>query len=55
MRDGQSGGKMKTPENFQIRPAGVEDVLIILQLIRDLAAYERALALRDGRRPTVFP
>ena len=42
MRDGQSASKMKTPENFQIRPAGVEDVPIILELIRDLATYERA-------------
>src|SRR4051794_13871852 len=33
---------MKTPENFQIRPALVEDVPIILELIRDLATYERA-------------
>ena len=33
---------MKTSETFQIRPAGVEDVPIILQLIRGLAAYERA-------------
>src|SRR5213596_3365245 len=33
---------MKTPENLDIRPASVEDVPIILQLIRDLAAYERA-------------
>ena len=33
---------MKTPEDFEIRPAGVEDVPIILQLIRDLATYERA-------------
>ena len=33
---------MKTIENFQIRPARVEDVPIILQLIRDLATYERA-------------
>src|SRR5256886_17568913 len=33
---------MKTPENLDIRPASVEDVLIILQLIRDLATYERA-------------
>ena len=33
---------MNTPENFQIRPARVEDVPIILQLIRDLATYERA-------------
>jgi N-acetylglutamate synthase-like GNAT family acetyltransferase len=33
---------MKTPENFHIRPARVEDVPIILELIRDLARYERA-------------
>ncbi len=33
---------VKTFENFQIRPARVEDVPIILQLIRDLATYERA-------------
>ena len=34
--------QVKTPENFQIRPARVQDVPIILQLIRDLASYERA-------------
>jgi GNAT superfamily N-acetyltransferase len=33
---------MKTPNEFVIRPARVEDVPIILQLIRDLATYERA-------------
>jgi len=33
---------MQTPENFHIRPALVEDVPIILKLIRDLATYERA-------------
>ena len=33
---------MKTPVNFQIRPARVEDVPVILELIRDLATYERA-------------
>jgi GNAT superfamily N-acetyltransferase len=33
---------MKTSENFQIRPARVEDVPVILELIRDLATYERA-------------
>jgi len=33
---------MKTPNEFIIRPARVEDVPLILQLIRDLAAYERA-------------
>ena len=34
---------MKTePENFTIRPATIVDVPIILQLIRDLATYERA-------------
>jgi GNAT superfamily N-acetyltransferase len=34
--------EVKTSENFQIRSAGVEDVPIILQLIHDLATYERA-------------
>lgn len=34
--------QVKTLENFQIRPAQVEDVPIILELIRDLATYERA-------------
>ena len=33
---------MNTPENFQIRRACVKDVPIILELIRDLATYERA-------------
>jgi len=33
---------MKRSNQFEIRPADVEDVTIILQLIRDLAAYERA-------------
>jgi GNAT superfamily N-acetyltransferase len=33
---------VKTSENFQIRPARMEDVPIILELIRDLATYERA-------------
>jgi GNAT superfamily N-acetyltransferase len=33
---------MKTPSEFTIRPAHVEDVPIILQLIGDLATYERA-------------
>jgi GNAT superfamily N-acetyltransferase len=33
---------MKTSADFQIRPARVEDVPIILGLIRDLATYERA-------------
>ncbi|MFL6553782.1 MAG: GNAT family N-acetyltransferase [Chthoniobacterales bacterium] len=33
---------MKASENFEIRPAGVGDVPIILQLVRDLAMYERA-------------
>ena len=33
---------MKTTENFTIRPAEIADVPLILQLIRDLAAYERA-------------
>jgi GNAT superfamily N-acetyltransferase len=33
---------MKTSNEFTIRPAHVEDVSVILQLIRDLATYERA-------------
>jgi len=33
---------VKAIENFQIRPARLEDVPIILELIRDLATYERA-------------
>jgi GNAT superfamily N-acetyltransferase len=33
---------MKTATDFEIRPARVEDVPIILELIRDLATYERA-------------
>ena len=33
---------MKDVGDFQIRPARVEDVPVILELIRDLATYERA-------------
>jgi len=33
---------MKESADFQIRPADVDDVPIILELIRDLATYERA-------------
>ena len=33
---------MNMPSDFNIRPARVEDVPIILELIRDLATYERA-------------
>jgi GNAT superfamily N-acetyltransferase len=33
---------MKTPRNFKIRAASEQDVPVILQLIRDLATYERA-------------
>src|SRR6478672_5600610 len=32
---------VKTAENFEIRAAGVDDVPVILELIRDLAIYER--------------
>jgi GNAT superfamily N-acetyltransferase len=38
--DNQHG--MNTTKTLQIRPARVDDVPIILQLIRDLATYERA-------------
>ena len=34
--------RKKELTNFEIRPANVRDVSIILQLIRDLATYERA-------------
>jgi GNAT superfamily N-acetyltransferase len=34
--------EMKTPNELMIRAAHVEDVPVILQLIRDLATYERA-------------
>jgi GNAT superfamily N-acetyltransferase len=34
--------EMKRPNQFEIRPARLEDVPIILELIRDLATYERA-------------
>jgi GNAT superfamily N-acetyltransferase len=33
---------MNSHNNFEIRPACVEDVPVILELIRDLATYERA-------------
>ena len=33
---------MHSQSNFEIRPARVEDVPVILELIRDLATYERA-------------
>ena len=33
---------MKAVAHFQIRPARVQDVPVILELIRDLATYERA-------------
>ena len=33
---------MERPETFRIRPAVISDIPIILQLIRDLATYERA-------------
>jgi GNAT superfamily N-acetyltransferase len=34
--------EMNKPNQFEIRPAHVKDVPIILELIRDLATYERA-------------
>jgi GNAT superfamily N-acetyltransferase len=42
MRPSSTISKMKMRAEFHIRPAGVEDVPIILELIRDLATYERA-------------
>jgi GNAT superfamily N-acetyltransferase len=38
--DNQQGMKRRT--DFEIRPARAEDVPVILELIRDLATYERA-------------
>jgi GNAT superfamily N-acetyltransferase len=35
---------MQNPAGFQIRPARVDDVPIILEFIRDLATYDRELA-----------
>jgi GNAT superfamily N-acetyltransferase len=35
---------MNSQSNFEIRPARVEDVPVILELIRELATYERAPA-----------
>jgi GNAT superfamily N-acetyltransferase len=35
-------GDMNSQSNFEIRPARVEDVSVILELIRELATYERA-------------
>jgi GNAT superfamily N-acetyltransferase len=35
---------MQNPADFQIGPARVDDVPIILEFIRDLATYDRALA-----------
>ena len=40
---------MKAVAEFQIRPAHVEDVPVILQLIRDLATYA-ALVETGGAR-----
>ena len=49
---------MKGVTAFQIRPARVEDVPIILELIRDLATYERApeavVATEAGLREVLF-
>ncbi len=43
---------------FQIRPATVNDLSIVLQLIRDLAEYERApndvVATEEGLREVLF-
>src|SRR5260370_2700324 len=33
---------MNSQNNFEIRPARIEDVPVILELIRELATYERA-------------
>src|SRR5436309_12908288 len=49
---------MKDVANLQIRPARVEDVPVILELIRDLATYERApeevTATEEGLAEVLF-
>jgi len=49
---------MNAAEDFQIRPAGINDVPIILELIRDLATYERApnevVATEEGLAKVLF-
>jgi GNAT superfamily N-acetyltransferase len=49
---------MNLPNNFKIRESTVDDVPIILQLIRDLAEYERApkavVATEEGLREVLF-
>ena len=49
---------MTKPKELEIRPARVEDVPVILQLIRDLATYERApnevTATEEGLREVLF-
>src|SRR5437763_4249493 len=42
MLSGMEAYRMKQVADFKIRPACLEDVPVILQLIRDLATYERA-------------
>ena len=42
MLSGMEVYRMKQVADFKIRPARLEDVPVILQLIRDLATYERA-------------
>ncbi len=49
---------MNLPNNFKIRESTIDDVPIILQLIRDLAEYERApkavVATKEGLREVLF-
>ena len=49
---------MDLPNNFKIRESTIDDVPIILQLIRDLAEYERApnevVATEKGLREVLF-
>ena len=48
----------KRAVNFSITPAGIQDLPVILQLIRELAEYERApndvVATEDGLREVLF-
>jgi GNAT superfamily N-acetyltransferase len=60
-RAGASGptGRTEASDSIAIRPAGPDDVALILQLIRELAAYERLLGevevTETALRKTLFP
>ncbi len=49
---------MQSESGFTIRPAGIDDVPVILELIKDLATYERApndvVATEEGLKEVLF-